>query len=480
MIGCYGMKKILLTFLLLFCLSKLSAQRFSQYNTRTLFDSFENPSQRAFIPDSSRQFASNFFIPNYGGHGSVTGNAQIALKSRAFIGNYNSEALQIGQKKLNHASINANVYSLMFRMYTSLDYNGELGVSIQTKTEGRAKFTDESVAIFDGFRPFPKDQLSYIDFLNDEGFTQTYNQIGFTYRENINKQLAVGIKLSSLLGIAYKDIEIQNSTLEFDPASNTVDMYLKGASYSTFDSLSTHDLLPTFRNPGAAISLGASYLFSDGSKLQGNIKDVGFIHWNKRSVKYKLDATRTIDISPKLGMEDSTYKAFNSMLVRSSTQSFNTMIDGKVQLMYSRAYTLYPPDLKIEPTLIVSKDLFYGGFTGALVNHIQYKNIWLSLTTAYSDPKIFDFGGQFMVKSPNMEFYIGSERLSKSRNLAYAIDGRSGAINKKSAYTGADFFIGFSLKFGNKIEHPMNANLIPNGEPGFFHRLYNRFFKTTR
>lgn len=474
------MKKTLITCFLLLCLSQLYAQRFSHYNTGTLFDSFENPSQRAFIPDSSRQFAANFFIPNYGGNGAFTGNAQASLKSRAFKGIYDNSALQIGEKKYNYGSINANLYSLMFKMYTSLDHNGELGFSIQTKTEGRAKFTDESVAIFDGFRAFPKDTLSYIDFLNDEGFTQTYNQFGFSYRESINKRLAVGVKLSLLLGIGYKDIDIQNSNLAFNPDSNTVDMYLKGSYRSTFNSLNGHDLLPSFRNPGAAISLGASYHFPDGSKLQGNLKDLGFINWNKRSETYNLDATSTINFSPKPGLEDSTYKAFDSMLTSAQNRSFSTAIDGKAQVMYSRAYTLYQPDLTVEPTLILSKDLFYEGFAGALVNHFKYRNLWLSVTTAYSDRKIFDFGGQIMVKSPNVEFYIGSERVFKSRTFAYAIKQNTGAINQNGSYTGADFFMGFSMKFGRKIEHPMNANYIPTGEPGFFPRLYNRFFKTKR
>jgi hypothetical protein len=82
-----------------------------------------------------------------------------------------------------------------------------------------------------------------------------------------------------------------------------------------------------------------------------------------------------------------------------------------------------------------------------------------------------------MIQSHNAEFFIGSERLLQSAVLG------SSAINHASSYSngsysGADFFIGFSIKFGPVIEHPMNASTIPNGEKGFLGRLYNRFFKT--
>ncbi|HEY0175503.1 MAG TPA: hypothetical protein VGC08_03930, partial [Pedobacter sp.] len=45
---------------------RLHAQQYGLFNTRTLFDAFENPSQKAFVLDSSRQYASNFLLPYFG------------------------------------------------------------------------------------------------------------------------------------------------------------------------------------------------------------------------------------------------------------------------------------------------------------------------------------------------------------------------------------------------------------------------------
>src|ERR1700709_2430780 len=98
------MKKVLLIFLLFPFSTKIFAQQFSQYNTGTLYDSFENPSQKAFIPDSSRNVAFNLFFPNLGTDFTLAGNVQAALKTRAFLRTYDDHKLTIGQGKLNYAN----------------------------------------------------------------------------------------------------------------------------------------------------------------------------------------------------------------------------------------------------------------------------------------------------------------------------------------------------------------------------------------
>src|ERR1700760_2527827 len=102
------MKRILLVFCVLLAAEKGFSQQFSQYNTGTLYDSFENPSQKSFITDSSRRYASNFFVPNFNANFFLTGDAQSTLVSRAFGGKYDNSALQIGAGKYNYANVSAN------------------------------------------------------------------------------------------------------------------------------------------------------------------------------------------------------------------------------------------------------------------------------------------------------------------------------------------------------------------------------------
>jgi hypothetical protein len=128
--------------------------------------------------------------------------------------------------------------------------------------------------------------------------------------------------------------------------------------------------------------------------------------------------------------------------------------------------------------VVAQKEVFDTGFTGALVNSVQKNNLVATLSATYDDYKLFNIGAQIMVKSANAEFFIGSERLINTSRLALAALNNTNQINRIGNYSGADVFLGFSLKFGRVIEHPMNSSYIPMGEKGFFGRLFGRIFKT--
>jgi hypothetical protein len=126
----------------------------------------------------------------------------------------------------------------------------------------------------------------------------------------------------------------------------------------------------------------------------------------------------------------------------------------------------------------LSKELAYNGFTGGLVNPVYYKDYSLSVITSYNDMKLFDFGLQFMYKTENAEFFIASDRFPQSISFLEANLKSQSAINSTGAFSGGDLMIGFTLKFGDVIEHPMNANNIPMGDDnkGFLGRIYQSIF----
>lgn len=481
------MNKFLTAICLIFFSLSVSAQQFSQYNTGTLFDSFENPSQRSFIPDSSRQYAFNFLIPNFDVNTYLTGNMQQGVKTRLFSSDafYNTDKLKIGKEKYNHFNANLNAYSVMFKMFTSLNGDVEIGFSAQTKVESRGLFSDESLAIFNGASDFPRN--TYSDIFNNKYRYQAYNQIGFSYRERINDKFAVGFKLSGLLGIQYQQINIVGSDITFDrtdPNDPKAIVALRGRYYASYipGQTTAHDYLPTFRNPGAAISLGASYKTDDHITVQANVKDLGFIHWSKRSTIYDFNNSERINDLSSIHREDTIYNRTLKILKNNGTvQSFTTPINGRAEISATKSYWLGDDArFKYTPTLIASKELFFAGFTGGLVNHFQYKNFVATLTASYDDMKFFNLGTQFMIKSPNVEFFIGTDRLTNTGRMALAALQDDGQINHVGNYTGGDLYLGFSLKFGRVIEHPMNASTIPMGEKGFFGRLFGRLFKTDK
>jgi hypothetical protein len=481
------MNKIYIVICFLLISFSVSAQQFSQYNTGTTYESFENTSVRSFIPDSSRQYSFNFLIPNFDANAYITGDIQGSLKNRLFAKSpsYQSDALKTGFNKLNHLNANVNTYLLMLKAFTSLNGDVEMGLSYQIRGESRGLVSDETLLLFDGNAPKNFPNGTYDNIFNNNFQLQLYNQIGFSYRERINKQFAIGFKLSALLGIKYSKFNIDESHIVFDNVNDQATLALRGKYYSSYvpGHFTSHDYLPTFRNPGASINLGTSYLTNDKITLQANIKDLGFIHWSSRSLVGNFDGVTTINGISTVHREDSIYNS-TVALFRSGggdPRSFTTKTNARAELSASKTYWLdYDNDIKYIPTLIGSKELWYTGFTAGLVNHIQYKNYTGTVTFTYDDLKLFNTGLQFMYKTPDIEFFMGTDRLINTGRLAFAALGNQTQIDHVGTYTGMDLFMGFSLKFGGPIEHPMNASFIPMGEKGFFGRLWNRLFKTDK
>ncbi|MDB5140050.1 MAG: hypothetical protein JWR12_1966 [Mucilaginibacter sp.] len=475
------MKKILLAFCFLLFTFKIFAQQFSQYNTGSLYDAFENPAQRAFIPDTSNMYASNFLVPNINLNFFLSGDAQSTLKARLFQNRYNNSALKINQNKYNLANLNANAYVLMLRTFYSLNGDVEMGISAQMKAEGKSLFSDETLAALNGTQSF--NSTTYNNIFNSNYYYQTYNQISFTYREKVTKRLSIGFKFSALLGIAYQKLDITSSKITYDKQKDTAGLNLKGTYTSGFTpgKMSISDYLPNFRNPGASISIGTIYRTEDNLNIQANIKDLGFIHWSSLSNIYNFNSSTNIKGLSTPAREDSIYnKVYNVIRNGDVRGAFITPIDGVAELSINKSYWIDDnKNFKYSPTLIASKELFYSGFVGGLVNPIQYKNYILTLTATYDDLKTFNLGLQAMYKKPNWEVYIGSDKLTQTANMMeYALKKYPASFYQNSSYTGADIFIGFSLKFGPVIEHPMNASTIPTGEKGFLGRLWGRLFKT--
>jgi len=284
------------------------------------------------------------------------------------------------------------------------------------------------------------------------------------------------------LGIQYQKLNIIGSGAVYDNVAEKGSVTLDGtysASFVPGNDFKSADFLPTFRNPGAALSMGMSFKTKDGFLLQANVKDLGFIHWSKRSEVYTFNNSTELKglASPK--REDSTYNKIKSLVHENAAEkSFTTPIDGRAELSASKTFWLDQDyQYKYSPTLVVSKELFYTGFVAALVNPVQYKNYVVTLTGTYDDLHTVNVGAQFMVKSPNFEIFIGSDKIAQSVSLA-TLNKNSSSLSQNGSFTGMSFFFGFALKFGDVVEHPMNASVIPMGTKGFLARLYGRLFKT--
>lgn len=474
------MKQILIILFFLGFLSGKCAAQVSLYNSRTLFDAFENPSQKVFYTDSSKQFAFNFFIPTLSLNASLSGSGMPALRTLLVDDVIDSRNLAIGKQKYSHLSSNTNIYLLSFKWFKRVKYQQEVGLSWQLRNDTWAKVSNETLAIFDSFDRFPDD--TYQDIFNDRAYQQSYHQFGLSYRENYTKRVGLGVKLSYLSGIAYSSARVKNSDLAINRTANEYQLDFSGNFKSTSKSgeETASILLPGIKNPGLAITASANFKLKYGWFVMANVKDFGFIRWAKNAQIYNFSQSILIDNANLNDADDRLADALDESFVAGNLKkkAFYTPLNSKIEVLVNKNYNKY------QPNLLISKNIFYPGGNVSLINNFVFKKHILSVTPSYNLLNFIDMGAQYLYKTPNTEFFLGSDRLLKTIELVRGLNKSDATLLKGQVSSGV--YIGFSTKFGRVLEHPLNASHIPGLEPAnlkkgiveekntFFSRLLGR------
>jgi hypothetical protein len=464
-------------FILLFCLAlaKPSLSQVSLYNSRTLYDSFENPAQKAFYTDSSKQFAFNFFLPTISFSGSASGAAKGTLKGMIFNNLNDSENLPINGKSYTHFASNTNIYVLSFKWFKRVKYQQEAGFSWQIRNDSWARVSNPTFSIFDTFNRFPDN--NYSNLFNNKGYQQTFHQFAFTYRENFTKTVGLGVKLSLLSGIAYSGANITSSDITIDRTNNQYTANFAGTFRSTTiaDTAVNQAVLPSFKNPGIAFTASANFKFKKGWMLLANVKDLGFIHWNKNSTEvYRLNKSINMGQANANNADKRLADTISTIFSNSTYQNegFYSPMNGKIELLLSKNFGAY------HPNVLLSKNIWYPGGQATLINNFLLNNHVLSLTPSYNFLKFMNMGGQYLYKTPNFEFFIGSDQLVQTISFAKAAINSDANAVKGSLSMG--FYMGLSAKIGRLMEHPLNANRIPGVEQpkdsknSFFRKLLGK------
>ena len=443
-------------FLLFFGLTKpVYSQQYALYNSRTLYDSFENPSQRAYQVDTSRRFAFNLLIPVISLNSTFSGPAESSFKSLLYDGVFKGEGITLGENQLNTLRLNSNNYVAMLRFLKAVKKYEEIGISWQIRNDFRARIPNEVFAIFDDYRVFDVNNLN--NLFNIKGYNQTYHQFSFVYRQNYTKRISIGGKFSLLSGISNTRLKVDKSEINIDEPNDQFDVSVKGRLRSSFkfDDFQQDMIKPNFKNIGLSVTAGASYKLKYGWSILGNVKDLGFIRWNKEAYQYDFDTGKIIiENASNSGTDSRLADSLDTRISRSSiNRSYVSMINGRIEFMLSKDYGNY------KPNLILTKNLTHGGEDMVLVNNFHIKNHVLSASAAYNTIGIMPIGAQYMIKTPNVEFYIGSDQILKSYKTIRNFSNSSAPY--ASGHTGFSFYMGFALKFGRVLEHQANASKIP-------------------
>ena len=464
------MKKSVVLLLLLTLVKFTFAQQYALYNSRTLFDSFENPSQKAFQVDSSRKYAYNFFFPTVSVNGTYNGEAQNAFKSDFSSEKINTDDIILGRNQMNTFHLNSNIYLAMFRVFSNVKQNIEMGFSWQVRNDGEINVASETLAIFNNYNLFTDDQYNF----KNSGSNQSYHQVSYTYREDYNKRLALGIKLSLLNGITFNGLKNSNTILNIDRGNDSISVLLNGTYRSNFkfSDMNQNLVLPKLKNLGFSFGLSSSYKLKNNWLILGNLKDIGFIKWdNKSSYIYKLKDTVQIKGTAN-GFGTRLNDRLNEIFINAESQAgFTSITNGKAEILINKNLRNY------QPNLILSKNLFYKGGDIALINNFKVKNFVYTISTGYNLDNNIQVGAQAMFKTPNAELYIGSGQLLTTYNIASSI--LKNNFDDKN-HSGVSFYFGLAFKFGPDMENQHNANTIPGMEDtntnfsGFFRRIFSK------
>ncbi len=465
------MRKYLILFAFQF-LVQLSYGQFNLYNTRTLFDTFENPAEKAFYADSSRKIAFNFFIPTLSFNGTIAGPAQKPIKQLLYTGKTEPGSFNLGAGESNEITLTENSYILMLRIFRSVKFHREMGLAWQIRSDTYGDITNETIAIFQNPKQFGTSLFE--DPFNSNGYNLNYHQFSFSYREDFNKKLGLGVKLSYLSGIAHNEVDIRSSSLSQGTAQNTFNLDLQGMYRSNVSWKEPQNdlLVPGLKNPGLAITLSSNYKLHRGWTVMGNLKDLGFIKWNKNEAyTYSYNDNITFSASSSAPSTERLKSKLQQLYDDgASRKSYITPVNSKAEFLISKDLGSY------QPHLFVSKNLFYRGGDIALVNRVKYRAMNFNLSTAYNLNNFFQLGGQFMLKSPNAEIFIGSDQFYKTYYTTKGVLSKNENIGKRS--TAASFYLGFGLKFGRDMQRQQNSTNIPGFgddlKPSFFQRIFKK------
>lgn len=426
-------KLIVLIYFVLIINIDLKAQQYALFNTHTLFDTFENPAQRSFLSDYSAQHASNFLLPNLNFNLANRGDVNYTLKKRLNDGYMDTRNIPAGNNEQNIFYGNTNIYLLTYRVFDSSWSNKELGFSWQLRADAYADYTNESII---ALRNYSRLNAAQEGLFNGNGYGQSYHQFSMDYREDYDDNLSFGFKISLLSGITYNQADIVQSGLHTD--QNKWSVGLTGtyrASFLLTDELNKQTLLPEFKNPGLSVSLGTSYTAPSGIFLMGNLKDMGFIRWNKNSGTVLLNDVVTVTGTGNSNSKLLQRKIVNLLKDKNEKRSFYTPTNAKADFMISKDYGFY------RPGFIASKNIFYKGGDLVLVNSFRFNDFSVSLSPGYNLNQFLLLGLQGMYQNADFEFFIGTDNLMQSV-----------AVFKETAYEdtgaiGASFYMGFGIKF---------------------------------
>lgn len=200
--------------------------------------------------------------------------------------------------------------------------------------------------------------------------------------------------------------------------------------------------LPGFRNPGFSISGGIEKRFGSTLKFTLGFKDLGKIRWKERGERILLEPGDVIEI-----------EEFSLLSKSRAEEELN-----RIRAEYGRPaeYTTpLPARFEAGASMVVHPQYTASLVAGylskferadlSLINDFSYGDFHLILNAGYNTYQNMQLGLNFLVRSPTVDFFIGSDNLLPTSRLIRSARREGYAYDSA---TGGNLNIGFALKLG--------------------------------
>jgi len=468
----------------------VNAQRYFLHHSGTLYSSFENPSEDIFVPNKSKQYAVSFLLGSLGFYLEQDGPAQDMLRQVLFENkNFSANDLPLLANQPFTTFFSSNQYLAMFKMCGGITSPFEYGFSWQIKSIGYGSVTNQMLKLLNDYTLLANQSNNTIK--DNAIAAQSYHQLSFSIRQDLNPYVSVGAKIGLLSGIGYMnasldalglDINLQQQSIAYQAnaqakvASAYPDLVADGSSLKTVNGSEQKwsYFLPTFRNPGAAISFGCSLNNQNGLFASFNIKDLGFINWSTNSFVYTINQNGTATGTSQGTIIENIQTKIKDDL-QPKKQSFIAPTETLLDMSVSQKIGFY------KPVLVVGKYLFNPYGFVAFTHNFNIYPIQLGLSTGWNTYgttwTAYNMGAQLMYQTPNGEFYIGSEQLLRMLEINSDAQQKISHQAVGGGSLGLDFYLGFSFKFG-RVAEDWGISSYSNFENGFWNWLFG--WKTHR
>lgn len=331
---------------------------------------------------------------------------------------------ELSDRNMLHADLNVDLFHLRIRVY-----NWDFWLGIRQRHN------------FDFF--YPKDLFSLVVQGNASHVGKTFDFSNLGLNVNLHREYTLGVaseyerwvfggRVSLLQGLSnlyfnpnslYLSIEDENFA---HTGGLDATLYSSGIPLDSDRMLNSEvlnelgwvtDYFTRFRNPGVALSLGASYKFDQRTTFSFSVSDLGFIHWSDSTLNYNVKGETSF----------TGFDAFSDLINQGELNMdslFNALLDNFSDEEFVEAYNVWlPTKFYLSANYQLASRTHVGIQFYGVINRNFYPGVSLGVTQglgrivqltamgSYNQRTLTNFGFGLMLNPGPIQLYLIADNI---------------------------------------------------------------------